>query len=143
MAYWFIRQNNVITYIFNFYQHKNRSQILKIKANEISDLADKNDRDAISAINQMYKILVMSVINNIFLNGSLAGVVICGGISIKLQKFLNQDVFLNEFKKIDQYFDYLNDIPIYLCENESNGLIGAKECFHNSYFKKTYLIYNK
>ena len=103
----------------------------------------KKDQNAISAITQMYKILVISIINNIFLNGSLGGVIICGGISIKLQKFLNQDIFLNEFKKIDQYFDYLNDIPIYLCENESNGLIGAKECFHNSYFKKTYLIYNK
>ena len=129
--------------LFNFYQNKNKGKNSKIKASEIADLADKNDRNAISAINQMYKILVVSIINNIFLNGSLAGVIICGGISIKLQKFLNQDVFLNEFKKIDQYFDYLNDIPIYLCENESNGLIGAKECFHNSYFKKTYLIYNK
>ena len=129
--------------LFNFYQNKNKGKNSKIKASEIADLADKNDRNAISAINQMYKILVVSIINNIFLNGSLAGVIICGGISIKLQKFLNQDVFLNEFKKIDQYFDYLNDIPVYLCENESNGLIGAKECFHNSYFKKTYLIYNK
>ena len=129
--------------LFNFYQNKNKGKNSKIKASEIADLADKNDRNAISAINQMYKILVVSIINNIFLNGSLAGVIICGGISIKLQKFLNQDVFLNEFKKIDQYFDYLNDIPIYLCENESNGLIGAKECFHNSFFKKTYLIYNK
>ena len=129
--------------LFNFYQNKNKGKNYKIKASEIADLADKNDRNAISAINQMYKILVVSIINNIFLNGSLAGVIICGGISIKLQKFLNQDVFLNEFKKIDQYFNYLNDIPIYLCENEINGLIGAKECFHNSYFKKTYLIYNK
>ena len=91
----------------------------------------------------MYKILVISVINNIFLNGSLAGVIICGGISIKLQKFLNQEIFIDEFQKIDQYFDYLNDIPIYLCENENNGLIGAKECFHDTYFKKTYMIYNK
>ena len=129
--------------LFNFYQHKNRSQISKIQASEISDLADKNDRDAISAINQMYKILVMSVINNIFLNGSLGGVVICGGISIKLQKFLNKDIFLDEFLKIDKYFDYLNNIPIYLCKNESNGLIGAKDCFHNTYFQNTYMIYNK
>ena len=129
--------------LFNFYQNKNRRQILKIQASEISDLADKNDRDAISAINQMYKILVISVINNIFLNGSLGGVVICGGISIKLQKFLNKDIFLDEFLKIDKYFDYLNDIPIYLCNNESNGLIGAKDCFHNTYFQKTYMIYNK
>ena len=129
--------------LFNFYQIKNKGKILKIKAKEIADLADKNDQNAISAITQMYKILVISIINNIFLNGSLAGVIICGGISIKLQKFLNQDIFLNEFKKIDQYFDYLNDIPIYLCKNESNGLIGAKECFHDSYFKKTYMIYNK
>ena len=129
--------------LFNFYQSKNRSQILKIKAREIADLADKKNPNAISAITQMYKILVISIINNIFLNGSLGGVIICGGISIKLQKFLNQDIFLDEFLKIDQYFDYLNDIPIYLCENESNGLIGAKECFHDSYFKKTYMIYNK
>ena len=129
--------------LFNFYQSKNRSQILKIKAREIADLADKKNPNAISAITQMFKILVISIINNIFLNGSLGGVIICGGISIKLQKFLNQDIFLDEFLKIDQYFDYLNDIPIYLCENESNGLIGAKECFHDSYFKKTYMIYNK
>ena len=129
--------------LFNFYQNKNKGKNSKIKASEIADLADKNDRNAISAINQMYKILVVSIINNIFLNGSLAGVIICGGISIKLQKFLNQDVFLNEFKKIDQYFDYLNDIPIYLCKNESNGLIGAKDCFHNTYFQNTYMIYNK
>ena len=126
-----------------FYQFKNKGKIFKIKAKEIADLAYKNDQNAISAITQMYKILAISIINNIFLNGSLAGVIICGGISIKLQKFLNQDIFLNEFKKIDQYFDYLNDIPIYLCKNESNGLIGAKECFHDSYFKKTYMIYNK
>ena len=129
--------------LFNFYQYKNRSQILKIKSKEIADLADKKDPNAISAITQMYKILVISIINNIFLNGSLGGVIICGGISIKLQKFLNQDIFLDEFLKIDQYFDYLNDIPIYLCKNESNGLIGAKECFHDSYFKKTYMVYNK
>ena len=129
--------------LFNFYQSKNRSQILKIKAREIADLADKKNPNAISAITQMFKILVISIINNIFLNGSLGGVIICGGISIKLQKFLNQDIFLDEFLKIDQYFDYLNDIPIYLCKNESNGLIGAKECFHDSYFKKTYMIYNK
>ncbi len=129
--------------LFNFYQHKNGSQIFKIQASEISDLADKNDRDAISAITQMYKLLVVFVINNIFLNGSLGGVVICGGISIKLQKFLNKEIFLDEFLKIDKYFDYLNDIPIYLCKNESNGLIGAKDCFHNTYFQNTYMIYNK
>lgn len=129
--------------LFNFYQIKNKSKTFKIKASDVADLADKNDLNAISAITQMYKILAISIINNIFLNGSLAGVIICGGISIKLEKFLNQDIFLNEFKKIDQYFDYLNDIPIYLCKNESNGLIGAKECFYDSYFKKTYMNYNK
>ena len=129
--------------LFNFYQNKNKNQILKINAREIADLANKKDPSAISAITQMYKILATSILNGIFLNGYRAGVVICGGISIKLQKFLNQDIFLDEFLKIDQYFDYLNDIPIYLCENESNGLIGAKECFHDSYFKKTYMIYNK
>ena len=129
--------------LFNFYQIKNKSKITKIKANEIANLANKNDSNAISAISQMYKILAISIINNIFLNGSLAGVIICGGISTKLQKFLNQEIFIDEFKKIDQYFDYLNDIPIYLCDNESNGLIGAKDCFYDSYFKKTYMIYNK
>ena len=90
--------------LFNFYQSKNRSQILKIKAREIADLADKKNPNAISAITQMYKILVISIINNIFLNGSLGGVIICGGISIKLQKFLNKDIFLDEFLKIDKYF---------------------------------------
>jgi len=129
--------------LFNFYQNKNRSQILKIQAREIADLADKKDQNAISAITQMYKILVISIINNIFLNGSLGGVIICGGISIKLQKFLNKDIFLDEFLKIDQYFNYLNNIPIYLCKNESNGLIGAKDCFHNTYFQKKYMIYNE
>ncbi len=128
--------------LFNFYQIKNKGKNSKIKASEIADLVDKNNSNAISAITQMYKILAISIINNIFLNGSLAGVIICGGISIKLQKFLNQDIFINEFQKIDRYFNYLNDIPIYLCNNESNGLIGAKECFYDSYFKKTYMIYN-
>ena len=129
--------------LFNFYQSKNNSPISKIKAVEIADLADKNNQNAISAITQMYKILVTSIINNIFLNGSLAGVIICGGISIKLQNFLKKEIFIDEFLKIDQYFDYLNNIPIFLCKNENNGLIGAKDCFHNSYFKKTYMIYNK
>ena len=109
--------------LFNFYQYKNNSPISKINAQEIANLTMKNDSNAISAITQMYKILVTSIINGIFLSGSLAGVIICGGISIKLEKFLNQNIFLDEFLKIDQYFDYLNDIPIYLCENESNGLI--------------------
>ena len=129
--------------LFNFYQSRNNSPISKIKAVEIADLADKNNQNAISAITQMYKILVTSIINNIFLNGSLAGVIICGGISIKLQNFLKKEIFIDEFLKIDHYFDYLNNIPIFLCKNESNGLIGAKDCFHNSYFKKTYMIYNK
>ena len=129
--------------LFNFYQSRNNSPISKIKAVEIADLADKNNQNAISAITQMYKILVISIINNIFLNGSLAGVIICGGISIKLQNFLKKEIFIDEFLKIDHYFDYLNNIPIFLCKNESNGLIGAKDCFHNSYFKKTYMIYNK
>ena len=129
--------------LFNFYQIKNKKKLFNSKANEIADLANKNDQNAISAITQMFKILVTSIINSIFTNGSLAGVIICGGVSIKLQKFLNQDIFIDEFQKIDQYFDYLNDIPIYLCKNENNGLIGAKECFHDSYFKKTFMIYDK
>tara|TARA_Y200000002_G_C22652839_1_gene652131 strand:- start:726 stop:1739 length:1014 start_codon:yes stop_codon:yes gene_type:complete len=129
--------------LFDFYQNKNRSQKLNIKAREIAELANEKDPNAISAITQMYKIFATSILNGIFLNGFRAGVVICGGISIKLQNFLNQNIFIDEFLKIDQYFDYLNDIPIYLSKNESNGLIGAKECFHDSYFKKTYMIYNK
>ncbi len=129
--------------LFNFYRNRNNCPISKIKAIEIADLADNNDQNAVSAIKQMYKILVTSIINNVFLNGSLAGVIICGGISIKLQNFLNQDIFIDEFLKIDPYFDYLNNIPIFLCKNECNGLIGAKDCFHDSYFKKSYMIYNR
>ena len=128
--------------LFNFYQNKNNTPILKIKANEITDLANKNEQNAISAINQMYKIFVTSIINNILLNGSLAGVIICGGIAMKLQEFLNPNIFTDEFKKIDTYFDYLNNVPIFLCKNEFNGLIGAKDCFYDSYFKKNNMIYN-
>ena len=129
--------------LYNFYQNKNNSPILKIKASKITDLAHENDQNAISAITQMFKILVTSIINNIFLNGSLAGVIICGGISIKLQNFLNQKLFINEFLKIEPYFDYLNNVPIFLCKNENNGLIGAKDCSHDSYFKRSHMIYNK
>ena len=47
------------------------------------------------------------------------------------------------FCQTDNQENYFKNALIYLCKNESNGLIGAKDCFHNTYFQNTYMIYNK
>ena len=79
--------------IFIIYFKKNNLIVKNLTASEIGELAIKNDELAVLCVKQMLKMFVTFIVNNIFLNGCLNGVIICGGIAIRLKKFLSE-VFL-------------------------------------------------
>lgn len=128
--------------LYNILQKKNNLIVKNLTPSEIGELAIKNDELAVLSVKQMLKMFVTFIVNNIFLNGCLNGVIICGGIAIRLKDFLSESIFINEYKKIHNYFNYLNNVPIYLCVNDKNGLIGARDCFYDNYFNKFKINYN-
>lgn len=107
------------------------SQILKLpqKHNNAADItADalkNNDPLSVKTMDLFFGILGQAVASSALQFGALGGVYLVGGILPKLKSQLLESDFVERFVRRGRLGNYLKDMPIYLCLNESLGIEGA------------------
>ena len=110
-----------------------------LKAPEIGEKALEGDLEAKETVKLLFSILGTIVSSVILINGTQSGVILTGGITPKLQSILNKSDFeLNLLNKGRRY-DYVKTVPIWLTENNNNGLIGASKAIVNPHYKSKIL----
>ena len=125
--------------IYEFICFKNKSPSDNLKAPIIGENAIRGEHKAYETIKLFFSIFGTVISSVILINGAQSGVVIAGGITPKLQTILNKSNFeLNLLNKGRRY-DYVNTVPVWLTENNNNGLIGASKAIVNPHYKSKIL----
>ena len=120
--------------IYEFICFKNNSPSENFKAPIIGENAIRGEHKAYETIKLFFSIFGTIISSVILINGAQSGVVIAGGITPKLQTILNKSDFeLNLLNKGRRY-DYVKTVPIWLTENNNNGLIGASKAIVNPHY---------
>ena len=120
--------------IYEFICFKNKSPSDNLKAPIIGENAIRGEHKAYETIKLFFSIFGTIISSVILINGAQSGVVIAGGITPKLQTILNKSDFeLNLLNKGRRY-DYVKTVPIWLTENNNNGLIGASKAIVNPHY---------
>ena len=120
--------------IYEFICFKHKSLFENLKAPIIGQNAMKGEPNAYETIKLFFSIFGTIISSVILINGAQSGVVIAGGITPKLQSLLNESNFeLNLLNKGRRY-DYVKTVPIWLTENNNNGLIGASKAILNPHY---------
>ena len=121
--------------IYHFLLRKYKNKELRRSANEIGNSALNDNKIAKEATKIMFEILATSIANNILVNGCQRAAVICGGISNKLKSILLESNFTTTVENKGRYSEYVGNVPIFLSIDDNNGLKGAAEAFHNTFFQ--------
>lgn len=125
--------------IYEFICFKNKSPSENLKAPIIGENAIRGEHKAYETIKLFFSIFGTVISSVILINGAQSGVVIAGGITPKLQTILNKSNFeLNLLNKGRRY-DYVKTVPVWLTENNNNGLIGASKAIVNPHYKSKIL----
>lgn len=125
--------------IYEFICFKNKSPSENLKAPIIGENAIRGEHKAYETIKLFFSIFGTVISSVILINGAQSGVVIAGGITPKLQTILNKSNFeLNLLNKGRRY-DYVKTVPVWLTENNNNGLIGASKAIVNPLYKSKIL----
>ena len=120
--------------IYEFICFKNKSPSENLKAPIIGENAIRGEHKAYETIKLFFSIFGTVISSVILINGAQSGVVIAGGITPKLQTILNKSNFeLNLLNKGRRY-DYVKTVPVWLTENNNNGLIGASKAIVNPHY---------
>ena len=113
---------------------KNNSPSENLKAPIIGENAIRGEHKAYETIKLFFSIFGTIISSVILINGAQSGVLISGGITPKLKTILNKSDFeLNLLNKGRRY-DYVKTVPIWLTENNNNGLIGASKAIINPHY---------
>ena len=125
--------------IYEFICFKNKSPSENLKAPIIGENAIRGEHKAYETIKLFFSIFGTVISSVILINGAQSGVVIAGGITPKLQTILSKSDFeLNLLNKGRRY-DYVKTVPVWLTENNNNGLIGASKAIVNPHYKSKIL----
>ena len=120
--------------IYEFIGFKNNHSLEGLKAPDIGNEALKGEPNALETIKLFFSIFGTIISSVILINGAQSGVVIAGGITPKLQSILSESDFeLNLLNKGRRY-NYIKTVPIWLTENNNNGLIGASKAIGNPHY---------
>ena len=120
--------------IYEFICLKLKGPFENLKAPIIGENAMKGEPKAFETIKLFFSIFGTIISSVILINGAQSGVVIAGGITPKLQTILNvSDFELNLLNKGRRY-DYVKSVPVWLTENDNNGLIGASKAIVNPHY---------
>ena len=120
--------------IYEFICFKNKSPSENLRAPIIGENAIRGEHKAYETIKLFFSIFGTVISSVILINGAQSGVVIAGGITPKLKTILNKSNFeLNLLNKGRRY-DYVKTVPIWLTENNNNGLIGASKAIVNPHY---------
>ena len=120
--------------IFNFICFKNGLEPSKLKAPEIGEKALSGELEALESVKLLFNILGTIISSVILITGAQGGVIISGGITPKLQKIINQSNFKLNFLNKGRRHDYVKNVPIWLTEDNKNGLYGALNAINNPHY---------
>ena len=87
----------------------------------------------------MFAILGTVISNMILINGAQSEVILTGGITPKLQLLLPHSDFENNLLNKGRRHEYIKNVPIWLTEDNNNGLIGALNAFTNKNYSSRIL----
>ena len=120
--------------IYNFMCLKNGSEPNDFKAPEIGEKALTGNYEAKESMKLLFSILGTIVSSVILINGAQSGVILSGGITPKLKEILSiSDFEINMLNKGRRH-DYVKNVPIWLTEDNNNGLYGALNAINNPYY---------
>ena len=137
-----LSKDKIIEEIYEFICYKNNSLSEGLKAPTIGDNAIKGESKAHDTIKLFFSILGTIISSVILINGTQCGVVIAGGITPKLQSILSESNFDVNFLNKGRRYEYVKNIPVWLTENNNNGLIGASKAINNPHYSSK-VITNK
>ena len=120
--------------IYEFICYINESRSEGLKAPVIGNNALKGEPKAHDTIKLFFSILGTIISSVILINGTQCGVVIAGGITPKLQSILSESNFNVNFLNKGRRYEYVKNIPVWLTENNNNGLIGASKAINNPHY---------
>ena len=120
--------------IYEFICFKHKSPFENLKAPIIGENAMKGEPKAYETIKLFFSIFGTIISSVILINGAQSGVVIAGGITPKLQSILKESDFEFNFLNKGRRYDYVKTVPIWLTENNNNGLIGASKAIVNPHY---------
>ncbi len=117
--------------IYNFVLYEGQVKSEQIKSPEIGSRALIGEINAVKTVEIMFAILGTVISNMILINGTQSGVIITGGITPKLKLLLPQSDFEKNLLNKGRRHEYIKNVPIWLTEDNNNGLIGALNAFTN------------
>lgn len=126
--------------IFNFICFKNGLEPSKLKAPEIGEKALSGELEALESIKLLFSIFGTVISSVILITGAQGGVIISGGITPKLQKVLNESDFKLNFFNKGRRHNYVKNIPIWLTEDNKNGLYGALNAINNPHYMDKLIV---
>ena len=120
--------------IYNFMCLKNGSETNDFKAPEIGEKALTGNYEAKESIKLLFSILGTIISSVILINGTQSGVILSGGITPKLKKLLILSNFEINLLNKGRRHDYVKNVPIWLTEDNNNGLYGALNAINNPHY---------
>ena len=120
--------------IYNFMCLKNGLEPNDFKAPEIGEKALTGNYEAKESIKLLFSILGTIISSVILINGTQSGVILSGGITPKLNKLLILSNFEFNFLNKGRRHDYVKNVPIWLTEDNNNGLYGALNAINNPHY---------
>ena len=120
--------------IFNFIRVNNGLKPSNLKAPEIGEKALEGDLQAKETVKLLFSILGTIVSSVILINGTQSGVILTGGITPKLQEILSISDFEINLLNKGRRHDYVKNVPVWLTEDNKNGLYGALNAINNPHY---------
>ena len=120
--------------IYNFMCLKNGLEPNDFKAPEIGEKALTGNYEAKESIKLLFSILGTIISSVILINGTQSGVILSGGITPKLKKLLILSNFEINLLNKGRRHDYVKNVPIWLTEDNNNGLYGALNAINNPHY---------
>ena len=121
--------------IYNFILNQKGLKPSILKAPEIGKKALLGEENALKSVKIMFGILGTIISNIILINGAQSGVIISGGITPKLQSIMEKSDFEKNLLNKGRRSDYIKNVPIWLTEDNNNGLIGALNAYKNPHYE--------
>ena len=121
--------------IFKFILSRQGKQSSRMKAQEIGEKALLGEQDALNSVKLMFSILGTIVSSVILINGAQGGVILSGGITPKLHRIFKESNFEKNLLNKGRRYNYIKDVPIWLTNDNNNGLKGALNAIDNPHYK--------
>ncbi|MCJ8300885.1 MAG: glucokinase, partial [Pseudomonadales bacterium] len=103
-----------------------RSKVLLSNAAEITDAAkQRSNAEAVLSMQSFCQILGAVTGDMVLAQGARGGVYLCGGILPRVQEFLLESEFSAAMANKGRLRDYTSSVPVWLCNSEYPGLLGA------------------